>query len=294
MIEELKMVGEITLTSMTPDGEICGEWKSNNTLCIAGLNDLVGAIAYSAVEDVAANIGLQETPITPIYGAIGGATILTTTAISGSLSTTPTTLAVSNNTGFFSSGVVVLSHSSSFYVVTYTGTNAASTTMNGTGSGTSTTLVVNSTTGFSSTGIITVVGSGGNLIFTYTGLSGGTTFTGLTLISGTSSWTISTNAVVSQYTLTNCTLSTGSVTVTNGDVVTAALGPIAVQSQVTTGSPNIVQTGTATNPYNGVRVGDYAVDVLGDLPTGTTVTAIDITSTNVTLSNNSTGTSTTN
>jgi hypothetical protein len=213
MNEGLKIQGEVTLTAMTEDGDICGVWKSTNTGCIAGLNDLVGAIAYSAVEDVAYNIGLYEPQITPIYGAIGNGPIAVTSKVyatsvstATTINTVPSTLAVVSTTGFPTTGNLYLTHAGTTYTVAYTGKTS-------------------------------------------------TTFTG-------------------------CTVASGSVSPILNDVV---------------GSPYIVQSGTASYPYAGVGVGYHAVDVLGDLPSGTTVTAIDSTSSSyVILSTGSTGASTTN
>ena len=221
MIEGLKMQGEVTLTTTTKDGTICGEWKSKNTGCIAGLNDLVSAISYAAVEDIAGDINVIEPPITPIYGALGVPGITITSATSGTLSTVSSTLTITSTAGFSTTGKFTIVHGTSLYTVSYTGVGSATT-------------------------------------------------------------------------LTGCTIAAGSVTVTSGDQIITSAGPVAVTSQVSTGSPNIIQTGSAVNPYQGVSVGDYVVDVLGDFPTGTTVTAIDYTYTNVTLSANATGTSTAN
>ena len=74
-------------------------------------------------------------------------------------------------------------------------TTVGTTLTTGTGSGTSTTLAVASTSAFPSQGLISVTSSGGQLIFSYTGKTAGS-FTGLTLVTGTSTWTIASGATV--------------------------------------------------------------------------------------------------
>jgi len=78
--------------------------------------------------------------------------------------------------------------------------NPYTTTVNGTGfSGTSTSITVASTDNVPSTGTIQVTASGGFLNFSYTGTTA-TSFTGLSLVSGTASWTIANGATVSMIT----------------------------------------------------------------------------------------------
>ena len=75
-------------------------------------------------------------------------------------------------------------------------TTSGATTINGAGfTGASTSVTVAATSSFPASGLISVPGSGGTLIFAYTGTTS-TTFTGLTLIAGVSSWTIANGAPV--------------------------------------------------------------------------------------------------
>jgi hypothetical protein len=76
-------------------------------------------------------------------------------------------------------------------------TTQGSTLTTATGTGASTTLTVASTSTFTSQGLLSVVASGGTLIFSYTGTTS-TTFTGLTLLTGSSVWTIAIGATVVQ------------------------------------------------------------------------------------------------
>jgi hypothetical protein len=82
---------------MTPDGDVIDTWESPNTLCGAGLNYLVAAIAYAGVQDIYADIGATVSTITPIYGAIGGPTTNTTVATN----TTNTTQTITPVSGTF-------------------------------------------------------------------------------------------------------------------------------------------------------------------------------------------------
>lgn len=77
------------------------------------------------------------------------------------------------------------------------------TTINATGlTGASTTVTVVSTASFPSSGTFQVQGSGGLLSFAYTGITS-TTFTGCTLVSGTSTWTIANGGIVTNASNTN-------------------------------------------------------------------------------------------
>jgi len=66
------------------------------------------------------------------------------------------------------------------------------------GSLTSNQLSVASTTGFNASGRVNVTASGGQAILAYTGTSGGNLLTGITVVSGTGTWTVSTGAAVTQ------------------------------------------------------------------------------------------------
>ena len=125
---------------------------------------------------------------------------------------------------------------SSFWTpVSNSSSSTETTSVSGTGmSGTSTTITVaaNGTNNFASSGTITVVASGGNLVFSYTGKTSNT-FTGCTRTSGTSTWTIANNAVV-----------TGSAIVAtnpNGlSVMMKSMSESSLTNDITTSSANIV------------------------------------------------------
>jgi hypothetical protein len=56
----------------TFDGRLqIGKWEADNTVCIAGLTDVAGSLAYLGVQDIAADIGTSPYIITPLYGALG-------------------------------------------------------------------------------------------------------------------------------------------------------------------------------------------------------------------------------
>ena len=101
-------------------------------------------------------------------------------------------------------------------------TTGGSTKTTATGSGTSTTLSVVSTSSFSNQGIFSVAASGGQLIFSYTGTTS-TSITGLTLLSGNSTWTIANGAPVVQSGSTNVSGTVGAVAIEHA--------PIAYQTQ---------------------------------------------------------------
>lgn len=58
-----------------PDDVITDQTSGDNTMCVAGLSVLVGAIAWSGIQDIAANLGVTvPTYLTPLYGAVGTGT----------------------------------------------------------------------------------------------------------------------------------------------------------------------------------------------------------------------------
>lgn len=66
---------DVQLMLAPPDDQIVDQVHGKNTMCVAGLSVLVGAIAWSGVQDQAANIGITTaTFLTPLWGAVGTST----------------------------------------------------------------------------------------------------------------------------------------------------------------------------------------------------------------------------
>lgn len=58
-----------------PDNEIVDRIHGENTMCVAGLSVLVGAVMWAGIQDQAANLGVTTpTYLTPLWGAIGSGT----------------------------------------------------------------------------------------------------------------------------------------------------------------------------------------------------------------------------
>lgn len=73
----LSFHGKLTIESF--DGQKrTGRWEADNTICISGLTDVAGSLAYLGVQDIADEIGTSPYIITPIYGAIGIGDVTTT------------------------------------------------------------------------------------------------------------------------------------------------------------------------------------------------------------------------
>ena len=107
-------------------------------------------------------------------------------SVAGTVNTTGNTSITGGSVGI--SGSVATTSGNTLTLSTNTTTTTA------TGSGTSTSLSAN-TTGFATSGFISVVANTGTLVFSYTGTTG-IAFTGLTLLSGGSTWTIASGAQV--------------------------------------------------------------------------------------------------
>lgn len=66
---------DTSLMLAPPDDVINDQRSGSNTMCVAGLSVLVGAIAWSGIQDQAANLGVTTpTYLTPLWGAIGSGT----------------------------------------------------------------------------------------------------------------------------------------------------------------------------------------------------------------------------
>lgn len=63
---------DVSLMLNPPDDVISDQLSGDNTMCTAGLSVLVGAVAWSGIQDQAANLGVTSpTYLTPLYGAVG-------------------------------------------------------------------------------------------------------------------------------------------------------------------------------------------------------------------------------
>lgn len=124
------------------------------------------------------------------------------------------------------SGNIAIKHGSTYYFVDYTG-KVGGTYADTNGRALSfwtgaQTMVITSNDSWATSGTFAVAASGGTANFTYTSVSqvgSVVTFSGVTKTVGTATWTLSTNAVVTSYNgLKGCTIPSGSVTLTVGDV----------------------------------------------------------------------------
>lgn len=68
----LAIHGHLTLTVLRPDGTVRDRRDGDNVMCTAGLTAIAGALAWSGIQDQAANLGVtQATYLTPLWGAVG-------------------------------------------------------------------------------------------------------------------------------------------------------------------------------------------------------------------------------
>lgn len=64
--------GRLSVTTLRPDGTVRDRREGDNITCTAGLTALAAALAWSGIQDQAANLGVTSpTYLTPLYGAIG-------------------------------------------------------------------------------------------------------------------------------------------------------------------------------------------------------------------------------
>ena len=140
-----------------------------------------------------------------VYVNINGTTPRTMAKLANGASASASVIGAASTSAFSSSGIISFPTSSGTVVATYsaktattftgltllagnpTWVSSAGATISQGYTGAITTLPVVSASSFPTAGIIAVAGSGGTLTFNYTGTTG-TSFTGLTLASGLSSW----------------------------------------------------------------------------------------------------------
>ena len=72
----LDIKGRFTLETFDGNNRTA-RWETDNTVCIAGLTDVAGALSYLGVQDIADEIGTSPYVITPIYGALGTGDVTT-------------------------------------------------------------------------------------------------------------------------------------------------------------------------------------------------------------------------
>ena len=286
MTESVSLRGQVVLTTFDAAGTQKGTWRSTNTICNAGLNDLVGAIAYAGVQDIASNIGAVASPITPIYGAVGAPT----TATSIMCNVTPTGIA-QGTVNFFSS-LTTTSVASGTGVpagatVTSIASDKSSITLSAAATATSSTTPVTFTSGGASVTLNVVLTTGSTtvtpaLVGAFSGVVVNSTITGPGVPVGTYVTAVATDgsSVTASATITTSTSAVLSFTLP---------APIAVQSSVTSGSSTLIPV---SGTYGNIGLGWVVVDQNSglDIPSGTTVTAISPTLTSITLSAPATGT----
>lgn len=70
--DALPLKGRLALTVLGPDGRVRERREGDNVVCTTGYTALAAALAWSGVQDQAANLGLTSaTYLTPLWGAVG-------------------------------------------------------------------------------------------------------------------------------------------------------------------------------------------------------------------------------
>jgi len=68
----LSIHGRLSITTFDLDGNVMDHREGDNIMCTNGLTAIVGALVWSGIQDVAADIGVTSpTYLTPLWGAIG-------------------------------------------------------------------------------------------------------------------------------------------------------------------------------------------------------------------------------
>ena len=161
---------------------------------------------------------------TALTAAISGTVGLTPGTTVGLASGTSVGLASGTSVGLASGSTVGLASGSTVGISGSVSTTGGATTVSGAGfNGASTSITVVSTGSFPASGLISVPSSGGTLIFAYTGVTA-TQFTGLSLLAGVSTWTITNGAPVV------------SAVANTGQVVTNPNAPVLDQILTSSGS----------------------------------------------------------
>ena len=161
---------------------------------------------------------------TALTAAISGTVGLTPGTTVGLASGTSVGLASGSTVGLSSGSTVGLASGSTVGISGSVSTTGGATTVSGAGfNGASTSITVVSTGSFPASGLISVPSSGGTLIFAYTGVNA-TQFTGLSLLAGVSTWTITNGAPVV------------SAVANTGQVVTNPNAPVLDQILTSSGS----------------------------------------------------------
>lgn len=67
--------GRLALRVIDPDGNVVDERAGDNVVCTTGYTVIAAALAWSGIQDQAANLGiLAPTYLTPLWGAVGSGT----------------------------------------------------------------------------------------------------------------------------------------------------------------------------------------------------------------------------
>lgn len=91
--EGLRIRGRLSLTVLGPDGTVADRREGDNVMCTAGFTAIAAALAWSGIQDQAANLGVASpTFLTPLWGAVGsgaGSVAKADTALFSELSRQP-------------------------------------------------------------------------------------------------------------------------------------------------------------------------------------------------------------
>jgi hypothetical protein len=73
--DSLAFKGRLALTVVDADGEVRDRREGDNVICTTGYTALAAALAWSGIQDQAANLGIvSATYLTPLWGAVGSGT----------------------------------------------------------------------------------------------------------------------------------------------------------------------------------------------------------------------------
>jgi hypothetical protein len=295
MTERLRLQGRVTITATTPDGDVIDEWVSSNTACTAGLNALVGAIAYAGVQDIASDISALSSPITPIYGAIGGPSTTQTfscATVSGNTTVTPQVAGTFSNSLLGSSLTDLYGYTTGLTVVSVA-SDGSSIVLSGVPTTTSSSTLVTFTSGVTTLATIFCALDSTTSTVTpqvtnaFSGVSVGA------VVSGSGFSTIGTTVtyVAADYSYVQVSVAP-TVTSSSNNLVFALPGPVIANCNVISGNTSI--SAVSGTPFTGVGVGwavsDAAPGGQGIIPAGTTVSSVGSGFTSVTLSAAPTGT----
>lgn len=74
-VDSIPFKGRLALKVLGPDGSVVDERAGDNVVCTTGYTAIAAALAWSGIQDQAANLGITtSTYLTPLYGAVGSGT----------------------------------------------------------------------------------------------------------------------------------------------------------------------------------------------------------------------------